>query len=67
MKTFILSRLLIIILVSLIQGCETESKCDKQFCRNGVLVFDACNRRAETKTIIIVDDNNEAIRCQTKN
>ena len=66
MKTFILSRLLIIILISFIQGCETESKCDKQFCRNGVLVFDTCTRSG-TKTIIIIDNNDEAIRCQTKN
>jgi len=66
MKILVLTRLLIVASIIFLQGCNVESGCDKQFCRNGVIVFDTCTR-AGAKTIIVTDDNNEAIRCQTKN
>lgn len=66
MKILVLTRLLIVSSIMLFQGCDAVSECNKQFCRNGVVVFDTCTRNG-TKTIIITDENNEAIRCQTKN
>lgn len=67
MKTFILTKLLITASIIFLQGCNNiESKCNKQFCRNGIIVFDTCTRSG-AKTIIITDENNEAIRCQVKN
>ena len=66
MKTFILTKLLITASIIFLQGCNIEYECNKQFCRNGIIVYDTCTT-AGTKTIIITDDNNEAIRCQVKN
>lgn len=66
MKILVLTRLLIVSSIIFLQGCNVESECNKQFCRNSIIVFDTCTR-AGAKTIIITDENNEAIRCKIKN
>lgn len=61
MKTLIVS----IITIALFQGCDAQSECNIQKCQNGVMIFNVCNR-AGLNSVILVDENGEALRCSKK-
>ncbi len=61
---------LLLISIFLFTGCENFvriEECDIQQCKNGVLTFRTCGGRKPNLTIILTDDNGEALRCNSKN
>ncbi len=61
---------LLLILALMFTGCGNYIKmeeCDTQQCKSGVLTFRTCGGRNPNLTIILTDDNGEALRCNSKN
>jgi hypothetical protein len=61
---------LLLILALVFTGCENFvriEECDIQQCKNGILTFRTCGGRNSNLTIILTDDNGEALRCNSKN
>lgn len=56
MKYFIL---LLVLLV--FTGCDSATGCNKQICDNGILKFNACRM---SEHVIILDDNQQTIKCK---